>query len=76
MLPTAYDVTNKVVFITGAGWGIGKGIAQVLAAAGQMVPLGRPGKLQEVGLLALYLASSASDYMIGQTLFLDGGLSL
>ena len=46
MLPTAYDVTNKVVFITGAGWGIGKGIAQVLAAAGQMVPLGRPGKLQ------------------------------
>ena len=46
MLPAAYDVTNKVVFITGAGRGIGTGIAQVLAAAGQMVPLGRPGKLQ------------------------------
>ena len=41
-----------------------------------MVPLGRAGGLQEVGLLALYLASSASDYMTGQTLFLDGGLSL
>jgi NAD(P)-dependent dehydrogenase (short-subunit alcohol dehydrogenase family) len=39
-------------------------------------PLGRAGKLREVGLLALYLASSASDYMTGQTLYLDGGLSL
>jgi NAD(P)-dependent dehydrogenase (short-subunit alcohol dehydrogenase family) len=39
-------------------------------------PLGRAGRLREVGLLALYLASSASDYMTGQTLYLDGGLSL
>jgi len=52
MLRMAYDITNKVVFITGAWWGIGKGSTQVLAAA------------------------SASDYMTGQTLFLDGGLSL
>jgi NAD(P)-dependent dehydrogenase (short-subunit alcohol dehydrogenase family) len=36
MLPTAYDITNKVVFTTEAGRGIGKGIAQVLAAAGAM----------------------------------------
>lgn len=40
------------------------------------VPLGRAGKLREVGLLALYLASSASDYMTGQTILLDGGLGL
>lgn len=40
------------------------------------VPLGRPGKLREVGLLALYLSSSASDYMTGQTILLDGGLGL
>jgi NAD(P)-dependent dehydrogenase (short-subunit alcohol dehydrogenase family) len=40
------------------------------------VPLGRPGKLREVGLLALYLASDASDYMTGQTIMLDGGMSL
>jgi hypothetical protein len=29
-----------------------------------------------VGLLALYLASGASDYMTGQTILLDGGLGL
>ncbi len=40
------------------------------------VPLRRPGKLREVGLLALYLASDASDYMTGQTILLDGGLGL
>jgi NAD(P)-dependent dehydrogenase (short-subunit alcohol dehydrogenase family) len=42
----------------------------------KMTPLGRAGRLREVGLLALYLASSASDYMTGQTLYLDGGLSI
>ena len=52
------------------------GVRRTTERAAQMVPLGRPGKLQEVGLLALYLASAASDYMTGQTLFLDGGLSL
>jgi len=41
-----------------------------------LVPLGREGRLREVGLLALYLASSASDYMTGQMIFLDGGLSI
>lgn len=40
------------------------------------VPLGRTGQLREAGLLALYLASSASDYMTGQTILLDGGLAL
>jgi 2-deoxy-D-gluconate 3-dehydrogenase len=49
---------------------------QTAARAAQTVPLGRAGKLREVGLLALYLASAASDYMTGQTIFLDGGMSL
>ncbi|MFH1560511.1 MAG: SDR family NAD(P)-dependent oxidoreductase [Chloroflexota bacterium] len=39
------------------------------------VPLGRVGELREVGLLALYLASDASSYMTGETLYLDGGLT-
>jgi len=40
------------------------------------IPLGRAGLVREVGLLALYLASPSSDYMTGQAIFLDGGLSL
>lgn len=40
------------------------------------IPTGRFGRFREVGLLALYLASEASDYMTGQVIALDGGLSL
>jgi NAD(P)-dependent dehydrogenase (short-subunit alcohol dehydrogenase family) len=38
------------------------------------VPLGRLGKAEELGPLLLFFASSASDYITGQTLFIDGGL--
>ena len=48
---------------------------QAVDSAKTTIPLGRVGKLREVGLAALYLASSASDYMVGQTLPLDGGLT-
>lgn len=37
------------------------------------VPLGRAGRLREVGLLALYLACDASDFVTGQTWCIDGG---
>ena len=39
------------------------------------VPLGRVGELREVGLLALYMVSDASNYLTGETIYLDGGLS-
>ena len=39
------------------------------------VPARRTGRLDEIGPLVVYLASSASDFMTGQTLFLDGGHS-
>src|ERR1700722_11019396 len=39
MMPAEYDITGKVVFITGAGRGIGKGIAQVLAESGADVAI-------------------------------------
>ena len=51
-------------------------VRQTTERAKTDVPLGRPGQLREAGLLALYLASSASDYMTGQTILLDGGLGL
>lgn len=52
------------------------GHAERVQRAKSTVPLGREGKLREVGLLSVYLASAASDYMTGQTLYLDGGLTL
>jgi NAD(P)-dependent dehydrogenase (short-subunit alcohol dehydrogenase family) len=45
-------------------------------ARGEQLPLRRVGEVREVGLLALYLASDASAYMTGQTLYLDGGMTL
>jgi 3-oxoacyl-[acyl-carrier protein] reductase len=36
-------------------------------------PAGRMGRMEEINRLALYLASSDSDFMTGQTLLLDGG---
>jgi glucose 1-dehydrogenase len=38
------------------------------------IPLGRMGKPEEVASLALYLASDASAYTTGSTLFVDGGM--
>ncbi|WP_409967387.1 SDR family oxidoreductase [Bengtsoniella intestinalis] len=39
-------------------------------------PIGRFGKVEEIANLALYLSSDASNYMVGQILFADGGWSL
>ncbi len=39
------------------------------------VPARRTGRIEEVGPLVVYLSSPASDYMTGQTVFLDGGHS-
>jgi NAD(P)-dependent dehydrogenase (short-subunit alcohol dehydrogenase family) len=52
------------------------GYAERVEHARTAVPLGRVGELREVGLAVLYLASRASDYMTGQTLYLDGGWTL
>ena len=39
----------------------------------QAIPVGHFGSVREVGLLVVYLASDASNYMTGQCVFLDGG---
>ena len=39
------------------------------------IPMRRIGRPEEIGPLAVYLASDASGFMTGQTLFLDGGHS-
>ena len=42
-------------------------------AAGSKNPLGRPGNPEEVGNLALYLASEENSYVAGQDIVIDGG---
>ncbi len=44
------------------------------AALLEEIPLHRMGQPEEIGKLALYLASDAAAYVTGTTLFIDGGL--
>jgi len=48
----------------------------LLQAAIKSLPLRRVGEARDVGLLAIYLASEASNNMTGQNLYLDQGLSI
>ncbi|WP_428485703.1 SDR family NAD(P)-dependent oxidoreductase [Rhodopila sp.] len=42
----------------------------------QAIPWGRPGRPEEIAGLAVFLASDAADYVTGQTLVMDGGLTM
>lgn len=39
------------------------------------IPRGRVGKVEDIGTLAVFLASSGADFITGQTLTVDGGVS-
>ena len=41
-----------------------------------MIPVGRFGKAREIAYATAFLASDLSSYITGQTLIIDGGLSL
>jgi glucose 1-dehydrogenase len=41
-----------------------------------LIPYGRIGQPQDVGQAAVWLASDAADYVHGQTIFVDGGMTL
>lgn len=38
-------------------------------------PAGRWGKVEDLGGAAVFLASEASDFITGQTLYVDGGMT-
>ena len=40
------------------------------------IPMGRRGETDEIADAVLYLASEDASYITGQTLFVDGGLTL
>jgi NAD(P)-dependent dehydrogenase (short-subunit alcohol dehydrogenase family) len=42
----------------------------------RFIPMRRAGRADEVGPLAVYLASDAAGYVTGQVLFIDGGLTV
>jgi 2-keto-3-deoxy-L-fuconate dehydrogenase len=39
-------------------------------------PLGRLGRAEEIAAMAVYLASDAAEFVTGQALVIDGGISL
>jgi 3-oxoacyl-[acyl-carrier protein] reductase len=49
---------------------------QGMAALLRVLPAGYAGTPDEIGGVALFLASSLSSYVVGQTLIVDGGLTL
>ena len=42
----------------------------------KLIPYGRIGEVDDVANAVVFLASDASDYIVGTTLFIDGGMSL
>lgn len=42
----------------------------------ELIPYGRVGVADDIGGAAVWLASDASDYVVGTTLFVDGGMTL
>lgn len=55
---------GKVAVITGASKGLGKA---------SRIPLGRWGRVEEIGGLALYLCSEQAGFITGTDIVIDGG---
>ena len=49
---------------------------EALAGLLTLIPYGRIGLPEDIGKVAVFLASDDSDYIHGQTLFVDGGMTL
>jgi len=48
-------------------------VQRFIASRAPFIPVGRPGHPEEIGPLAVYLASDASSYVTGQIFLTDGG---
>ena len=55
---------------------VSEGNGKLIVAIIRSIPLGRVGTPLEVARAVLFLASSDADYITGQTLSVNGGLSM
>jgi len=56
--------------------GISEGAEKLMAAIVRSIPLGRVGRPEEVARAILFFASPDADYITGQTLSVNGGLTM
>ena len=55
-----------------AAWSTPEAYAELM----KLVPYKRIGEIEEIGRAAVWLASDFTDYIVGTTLFIDGGMTL
>jgi len=58
--------------INEAAWSTPEAYAELM----KLVPYKRIGEVEEIGRAAVWLASDFTDYLVGTTLFIDGGMTL
>jgi glucose 1-dehydrogenase len=58
--------------INTAAWSSPEAYAELM----KLVPYKRIGEVEEIGRAAVWLASDFTDYVVGTTLFIDGGMTL
>lgn len=58
--------------INTAAWGTPEAYAELM----KLVPYKRIGEVEEIGRAAIWLASDFTDYLVGTTLYIDGGMTL
>jgi glucose 1-dehydrogenase len=58
--------------INKSAWGTEESLKRLLT----LIPYGRIGLPEDIGKVAVWLASDESDYLVGTTVFVDGGMTL
>ena len=69
-LKSARPVTDYVLVVD---TGSSDGTPEIIEAYVQTIPMGKLGDPEDLGALAVYLASDAARYMTGAALVIDGG---
>ncbi|VVN37281.1 Glucose 1-dehydrogenase 1 [Pseudomonas fluorescens] len=83
MQTLAQEVSHQRIRINGIAPGAIRTAINRAATEGEaaeallkLIPYGRIGDVEDIANAVVFLASDASDYIVGTTLFIDGGMSL